>query len=296
MRFRFYIGLFILCLNIPIFAQIDLNKKEQEINLLFDSVAAGSSQHVRFHANEQLILLLDTVLNAANAFDYSFSNLKITILKSSDNRFRMFNWMVPNDDGTYEYAAFAQYRPENSKAVRVVKFADQSYLLFNPEQTATTPDKWFGAIYSEIITEKANDKTIYTLLGWNGNSKVLNKRVIEVVSFKANGDLVMGQSNWFLLGKDRKKRMIFEYNRKSSMLLRYDKQSYTDDKKLNSKSKEIKTYMIIFDRLIPKNPDLAGQREHYIAGGGVYDAFIFENEKWVFKADVKARNPEKKKK
>lgn len=59
--------------------------------------------------------------------------------------------------------------------------------------------------------------------------------------------------------------------------------------------------MIVFDRLVPLDPSLAGQYQYYIPETNIFDAFVFSKGKWIFAQDVDARNfpraiaPKKKK-
>ncbi|HRO76752.1 MAG TPA: hypothetical protein PLP27_11460, partial [Crocinitomicaceae bacterium] len=52
---------------------------------------------------------------------------------------------------------------------------------------------------------------------------------------------------------------------------------------------------IVFDHLSPENPIMADFREFYVPDMS-YDAFVFENDKWVLQEDIVAINPEKGKK
>jgi hypothetical protein len=46
------------------------------------------------------------------------------------------------------------------------------------------PERWYGALYYEVIPVKKGGRTLYTLLGWKGYSKAETRKVIEMLSFK----------------------------------------------------------------------------------------------------------------
>lgn len=48
--------------------------------------------------------------------------------------------------------------------------------------------------------------------------------------------------------------------------------------------------MILFDRLVPLSTSLEGQKQFYVPETNIFDAFIFENGRWVFMEDIDARN------
>lgn len=102
------------------------------------------------------------------------------------------------------------------------------------------------------------------------------------------------------MGKEKFKRIIFEYSAKAVMNLKYDNQEYQEKvrykKPKNGKRFEmrnVKSPMIVFDRLVPLSPSLEGQKQFYVPETNIYDAFIYENGRWDFIEDVDARNPSK---
>jgi hypothetical protein len=57
-------------------------------------------------------------------------------------------------------------------------------------------------------------------LGWKGNTVKSTKKVIEVLSFNKDDKAVLGMPVFDGNGKTRN-RVVFEYTRQASMLLRY---------------------------------------------------------------------------
>jgi hypothetical protein len=263
---------------------------EDSLKVIAPVILRGSDDFVKYHANEQFTSLLEEALLKDKSFNYPFDSL-ITIarLVSPDNKFRIFNWHLPKKDGTYEYFAFIQAYNNQLKKYDLFKLVDVSDSMQNPEFKSLDYLHWYGAHYYKIIQTKYGGRQYYTLLGWDGNNKESCRKIIEVLSFNSRNKPVFG-ANFFKLDKNEKKgkrRIIFEYSASSSMSLKYEKQ-------FTAKGKE-KKKVIVFDRLTPQDPQLKGLYQFYVPETNTFDAFIFQNGKWVFMKDIDARNNTSKK-
>jgi hypothetical protein len=276
----------------------DFATVETELVQLFETVSRGENEHIRYNANERFLKLLKRTLTENGAIDYPFAHLRCEKLMPPDQKFRMFNWMVRREQGMEFFAVMMVFN-ERSKNYQIIQLIDESDAIFDLPNVILDKDNWFGAYYTTVIQTEANNRKYYTLLGWNGNDRTVNRRLIEILTFKANGDPVFGADIFTDVRerKERFRRKIFEYSRRGSMILRYDIQSYSEPvgtPKPGQKQKErlVRTNMIVFDRLVPQNPDLASRRESYIAAGGVYDAYVWLDHRWTLKTDILARNPD----
>lgn len=86
------------------------------------------------------------------------------------------------------------------------------------------------------------------------------------------------------------RRIIFRYNPRTDMILRYDYQTYRRYR--GAKAKETAAYMIVCDRLMHDPLSLDQTAARLVPAGGVYDAYIFEAPYWYPVEDVIARNPD----
>jgi hypothetical protein len=285
---------------VPVF---DFTKAEIELATLFETLARSDDHHIRFNANESFLELLKSTLAEEGAFDYPFTNLLCEKIMPQDKKFRMFNWMVRKEDGM-EFFAVMMVLNEQQKNYKIIQLIDESDVIFDLPNTILDKDNWFGAYYSEVIQTEADGRKYYTLLGMNGNDKTINRKVIEVLTFKPNGDPVFGANifNWRIergknrVSEERFNRKVFEFSRRASMILRYDYQAYSEPigtPKSGQKQKEklVKANMIVFDRLVPRTPEMSGSVETYVAAGGIYDALVWLDGRWTLKTDVMARNP-----
>lgn len=264
---------------------------EDSLKTLGKYILNGENDFVKYSSNEKFINLLKEALLKENSYEYPFDSL-ITIarLVSPDNTFRIFNWNLPKDNGTYEYFGFIQSYNKIKKKYEIFSLIDKSDEIESPETKTLDNLNWYGVHYYKIIETKVKNRKYYTLLGWDGNNKLSTKKIIEILHFRSNGSPVFG-AYLFRKYKKKCKRVIFEYAKNAFMSLKYEEQRYNITKKNGEKIKTKKTNMIVFDRLVPLDERLTGQYEFYVPETNIFDAFIFQNRKWVFIKDVDARNP-----
>jgi hypothetical protein len=259
----------------------DSNKNKQIITDLQDSLQVLSYKMIndsiepeRYNANYKLIKTLVNALKTPNSFNYSFDSLKtISIQTSPDRLFRIFSWHVMNNDGSYRYYGTIQMNNPDGK-LQMFPLVDYTPLIKNVTDTITTNDKWYGAQYYRIISVLNNVKTpYYVLLGWKGNTVNSTKKVIEILYFK-DGKAYFGMPV-FDGDKEQplKKRTVFEYDRRASMVLNFEPSNNT----------------VVFDHLAPPDPKLKGKFELY--GPDLsYDGYKLVNGRWKFVQDLELKN------
>lgn len=185
-----------------------------------------------------------------------------------DNQFRIFTWNIMNEDGSYRYYGTIQLN--SSSALKMFPLTDYTPFIKNPEDSSFTTQKWLGAQYYKIIKE-GKENPYYVLLGWKGNTVKTTKKIIEVLSFK-NDKPVFGLPI-FEGNEKTRKRIVFEYSRQASMLLRY-----VPEKQL-----------IVFDHLAPRDPKLKADFSFY-GPDLTYDGYQLKNGKWNFVQNLDMRN------
>lgn len=275
--------LLILCLitvlPLCVFAQhSDDNGNTKELMTYQDSLTALGKKFInndtemeRMNANTAFIKTLVKALKVPHSFDFPFDSVKsISIVNSPDKRFRILTWHVAFDDGSYRFYGTIQMNAGDK--LQMYPLTDYSPLIKKVEDTITNNTQWFGAQYYSIIPANAGQNPYYVLLGWKGNTIKSTKKVIEVLSFTGNGKPVLGLPVFDGNGKTRN-RVVFEYTRQASMLLKYDA-----DKQL-----------IVFDNLVPPDPKQKSQPELF--GPDLsYNGYLLKNGRWVFKENLDMRN------
>ena len=228
----------------------------------------------RYNASYTFIKTLVNTLKTPYSFNFPFDSIKtISIQTAPDKRFRIFSWHVMNNDGSYRYYGTIQMNNAAGK-LEMFPLVDYTPAIKNPGDTVTTNEKWYGAQYYKIIPVSNNVQTpYYLLLGWKGNTIKSTKKVIEILYFK--DDRAYFGLPVFDGDKDNadKKRILFEYDRKASMLLNFEPSTGT----------------IVFDHLAPPDPKLKGKYELY-GPDFSYDGYKLSNGRWKFVQDLELKN------
>ncbi|MCJ8209930.1 hypothetical protein MUY27_09430 [Mucilaginibacter sp. RS28] len=226
----------------------------------------------RKNANYNFIRTLISTLKLPGSYQFQFDSVKaITTVNSPDQRFRIFTWHVMNDDGSYRFYGAIQMNTGKG-GLKLYPLGDYSPFMKNPQDTVTDNGKWYGAQYYQVIPV-GETNPYYVLLGWKGYTPKSTKKVIEVLSFPDNsGKLVFGAPVFIDKGPV-KNRVVFQYTRQASMLLKYDPTSR----------------LIVFDHLAPPDKRLKDQPDTY-GPDLTYDAYRLRNGKWQFEENVDMRN------
>jgi hypothetical protein len=242
---------------------------ELRLQIIQKKLFSEKNDDLKLKLNIEFTEILDTVLSAERSFFYSFDSLnEITRIYSPDNFFRIINWNIYKKDGTYHYFGFIQTYDAKKKKYECFKLQNHPEIVKSAETFVGSHEKWLGMLYYKIIK---NDN-YYTLLGWDGNSKIIQKKYIDVLYFKKNGDPVFGK-DVFKFSRKNPRRIVFQYSAEVVMSLKY----YEDKQ------------MIIFDHLTPKDSFLEGQYQYY-GPDFSFDGFVYHKDKWKYVEDVDIKN------
>jgi hypothetical protein len=229
--------------------------------------------------NRSLLQLMDSALNSGSSGNYPFNALtQLGLVKSDDNSLRIFTWFTLKNNNSYRYYGFIQFYQKSLKKNYVFRLTDTKENITNPENANLTPQAWYGALYYEMIENKSSTGPVYTLLGWDGNNEFSTKKIIDVLTFTENGKPKFGKPI-FKVGKRKDKRLIFEYNKRATMMVSFDKE-YD---------------MIILDHLAPINgQDIENQA--FYGPDLSYDALKYADDIWNFQSNIDYKRTKKYKK
>lgn len=241
------------------------------INNMFTEMAALKSDEKKELKNQNIIETLKDFLHNNLSFDHAIDTLKyLSCVKSSDNALRIYTWNLNYSDGSYKYFGFVQQK-EGGK-INVYSLDDRRNRNFNisPRQNLEyyTTSEWYGCIYYECVTKKWNSRTYYTLIGWDGADNLINRKIIEVLSFTKRGIPVF-EKKMFKANRVISSKMIFEYADRATMLLRY-----------NSKHD-----IIVIDHLSPSEDRFKDIHQYY-GPDMSYDALEFKGGRWLLESDI----------
>lgn len=264
-----YIIILLIGVNSIAFAQTEVNFDIEitHLNNLGKEIITSETDEVKHKANTNYKKALKELIDKKQSFSFEFDSLKtISILKAGD--LKIYNWALPLSDGTFEYFAFLQIRKTKDE-FKIIELTDKSNSIKTPEHKILTNKNWYGALYYKIITSKKLGKNYYTLLGWDGNNNLTNKKIIDVVNISPNGIIKFG-APIFKTKKKTKKRMIFEYSENAVMSLKYHEN----------------LEKIVFDFLVPASSKLKGVYEYYGPALNRFDAFGLTKGKWIYESDI----------
>lgn len=268
--------IFFLFTNILSFGQNNesVDNKLTQTALIFEKLKKSNNDLEIISLSSSLDSELISFFADKKSFSADLSPLKkyCSVLKSDDNLFQIITWNIYLSSGEYRYFGYIQYKPAKSDDFFFYNLTDKSQYISNPEYTKLNYKKWFGCLYYQLVSKKIGKKEIYTLLGWDGNNLLTNKKIVEVIEFKNN------KPNFgydFVLGDQKFQRLIFEYNKSAEMVLRWDK----------------KKKLIVWDHLAPKEPKYIGVYQFY-GPDFTYDGLKFKNKTWNFVENIVVTNDE----
>jgi len=254
------------------------NTEFNVINLCADSIKKSNSDSIKQKLNNIIESTLIFILKDARSYKINLDTLKhIGKVYSTDNKFRMISWNIPLNDGTHNFDAIIQMNPEKDSFCTLFPLMDSSRNYLNSISNLNfTAEKWYGALYYEILNCKIDKKVVYVLLGMHFNDLFTNRKIIESMYFNEKGQPVFGFPI-FQYNEKIYNRIVFDYSVNAVMNLKYEKQ----------------LKMIIFDHLSPPSPLYAGNYKYY-GPDFSFDGFKFEKDKWLYHSNVDFRKARKK--
>ena len=245
---------------------------ENDVNKIFNKILETENINKKLAINDSLIYLISSELTSKRSLKSVYDSIEnIGVLTTNNHSLTIFNWHLQLAIGIYKYFGIVQrYNPElDSIFIYVLK--DKSEEITDYENHIGNDTSWYGVLYYKIIKKEIYNKKYYTLLGFDYNSTISRKKIIEVMYFK-NDTIKFG----YPLFKSKVKvanHIIFEYSSKAVMTLKYD----------------TKNDQIVFDHLSPSKPALIGHYEFY-GPDFSYDAFKFINNSWVYYPAIDIKN------
>ncbi|WP_317899476.1 hypothetical protein [Aurantibacillus circumpalustris] len=266
---------------------------EKELMSIQKKAFHSRSEKDRIEGNKEFIGIWNKIIIYPSILNYPFDSLKndISVLSPKDKKFKLITWNLHKEDGTHAF--FGYLLVNNTKRIKkgfmkhetiesydYFQLIDRSPTVKYPETFVGSPQKWFGMLYVQLIECDG----YYTLIGWDGNDKLTQRKFVDVLSFRNNGDAVFGK-DVFRIPRKNPRRLMFEFSQEVSMSLKYDE----------------KRNQIIYSHLSSKQEGslLDGQYQYY-GPDGSFDALEVKKGKWIIvedidiKSDIRPLNENKK--
>ena len=252
-----------------------LIKKEVEIKTQLDLVRSVKEDHLRDLENETLKNLLKEVLTHPGVMEHPFNSFKtVSTIAAPDGAFRLFNWNVESNSGLHSHYCYLVVPKWGNRPNEVIEFKEDRITIPPRPSNTLTPEHWYGALYYNIIPVEKGNKTLYTMIGYNGSGRSTNKKILDVFYFKGKR-LRMGYPIFQESHESKRlvRRVFFEYSEKVTI-------GVNMNERLNA---------IVFDHLIPETPNLEGMYDFYVPDM-TYDGYRWEESIWKYEEDLIAVN------
>ncbi|HQW05051.1 MAG: hypothetical protein IPH05_04690 [Flavobacteriales bacterium] len=248
---------------------------QERITTHLKAIGTSTSDVVQDSLNNLVKADLRILLDADGALIASFGDLPMTRVDAPDGAFRLFTWNLPRADGSHQFEGFVLARSARGQVLTELR--DMTPKIPSPEVPELGPERWYGALYYEVIPVKKGGKEIYTLLGWKGYSRAETRKVIDVLSFR-NGKPRFG-APVFGKGRLRPMRKVFGFSFQATMTLRYDPSLEA----------------IVMDHLSPSRADMKDQWAYY-GPDMSHDGYFWHKGEWWFGPEIDLRDSSSKSK
>jgi hypothetical protein len=262
--------LFFLCFNAfcqsPKKNTDDLRLKEDSMKILSTNIISANEPTVRFRSDSHFTRILVRALKTPFSFYYPFDSLmSISRIYSPDSSFRIFTWQVSKDDDVHRRHGAIQMNTKDG-SLKLFPLIDRTATINRIADTVTNNEWWIGCIYYKVLMHQYNNKSFYTLLGYDENSIRSTKKRIEVLQFSDQGNPVFGGPFFDFsadtIPKRSQSRFWIEYKKNGNARMVYDEE----------------LEMILYDHLISETNE--PQKKYTFVPDGDYEGFKWEKGKW----------------
>jgi hypothetical protein len=237
---------------------------------LGNSMITSSDEETRLTSGYYFVKTLNRALRTPQSYLYPFDSLKhVSVLKSPDNHFRIITWNIVLKGDNFKYFGVIQMNPDYMKTIKdtqnlraIYPLIDRSDKIYNALDTTVSSEHWYGCLYYKIVANTYKNKTYYTLLGWDGNTMLSNKKLADVLYFDGNRPF-FGAPIFNMNLKKNLSRLVFEFNNSASMLLRYEE----------------KRKILVYENLSPPRQDDYDKPQTFLPNGS-YEYFVFKKGVW----------------
>ena len=269
------------CLLISVLASVRLLSGQEvtssasgDLEKLYGRLVSNYNDSIRIQVNDSIRSIIESYVRSDTIFDHKFNKLRyLGQVTSTDSLVKIVTWNLVLTDTRGRYYCYIVKR-QSSRHPHIVYTLTSDYNR-NMIRTDTTysDDNWYGALYYDIRPYTLNGIKHWVLLGIDFGNPYITRKLIDILAFTADGDIVFGMKS-FSSSDVIRQREIFEYAATAAMSLRFAGDT-----------------AIVFDHLVPFSPEYSDDRQYY---GPDYsnDAYILEDGLWHFKLNVDARNSE----
>jgi len=239
---------------------------KSELVSSFNAIYSQQNDKAKIEKSKDFKSSLKTYLKENNALEADLVGLRLFAQKEVKDRFRIFNWNVPLEDGNLYECLFAV--PNSNDGINIIECKPSRKAADKIVNRVMSNKDWPAALYYDIIPMTKGKCNEFILLGWDGKDEMTNKKVIEILTL-GEKNLKFG-ANKFKEVEKPIKRYVVEYGEEAIVSINYDD----------------KFNRLVFDHLSPTRPDLKGQFQFYVPDM-TFDAFVLKKGDLYLRENVK---------
>ena len=255
-----------------LFCQVNLSQTSRNLEGMFSRIRENLSTEQKLKINDSIRLLVDRYTESDSIFRHKFNNLRfLGQITSPDSLVKIITWNLILETGDNRYFCYFIKKGYRNSSNSIFKLSGLYSEKPVRSDTLYSDSNWYGALYYEIRPFKsAGPETCYILLGIDYGNSFVTRKIIDVLTFGPDHNLVFGKK-CFTDGKITRQRVVFEYSTKVVMSLRF----------LNDKS-------IVFDHLSSSSPEFRDNHQFW-GPDFTFDSYNLENGFWKLNSNVDVR-------
>lgn len=154
-------------------------------------------------------------------------------------------------------------------SLKLFPLIDMSEFFENPVDSLRPHTEWVGAIYYNIVKKVHDNKSYYTLFGYDENNFRSTRKWMEVLTFNDRGAPQFG-GRYFVYPQDGIKpaqpafRFLLEYKKDGGARINYDPE----------------LDLVVFDHLVSEAKD--NTKKYTLVPDGDFEGFRWKNGQWVY--------------
>jgi hypothetical protein len=274
-RYTFILIALLSILTFQSQAQSVTSGVQASLDSLFVRIVRSRDDSTKIELNDSVRMIIDAYVLSDSVMGHSFTGIRyLGQITSSDKTLKIINWNLALRDGSNRYYCYVIRPGAKGKPNRTYRMEGADSEDVPGDNKAYSISDWYGGIYYAIQPFRREGKSCYLVLGLNNNNVYVTRKIIDVISFGQNDDIIFG-SSCFSRDKKTSSRVVFEYSGEAVVSLRM----------LNAKT-------VIFDRLT----SIAGDKSKSGDTLGAeyrFDGYSFKKGTWSFISNVDARNNKK---
>lgn len=243
---------------------------------LFDRITETRDNNEKLRLNDSIKLIIDSYAASDSVFTHRFENLRyLGQILSSDKMLKIITWNLMLQDNENRYFSYIIRKDQKNEEKHVYFLTGKNRQENIRTDTIYNINNWYGALYYSIQPFRKNRKDCYILLGYDfGNFKV-SRKLIDVLHFSPEGDLILGL-DCFLKDNETMFREVLEYSPEGMVSLRMENRK-----------------MIVFVQLTTITTG-NGESPEFSGAGNSFSGYVLKKGIWRFVPDVDVRNKKRR--